>query len=179
MPYDFMNQFSRIGTGFAGRPSGSYFQPYYGSAAEVVTPSPATAPPPAMLPQQNFFDQMAGLFGLPQQGGPARGTNPWAAQQALNQWTPGGDINFGNFRSALGQMPRDQRQLVTPGGVGRFGGIPRDVQEQMLRGPRPPSSGRGSSGRRNPLMGMPSGKPMPKKPMQYGKQPEKKFGGFF
>lgn len=160
MPYDFMSAFSRPGTGFAGRQQGSYFQPYYGSAADVTSVSPATVPPPAMNPQQNFFDQMAGLFGLPPQTGPARGTNPWAAQQALNQWGPDRQINFGNFQSAVSQMPRDQRQVVTPGGMGRFGGVPRDVQESMFRGPVQ-ASGRASRGR-NPLNAV----PMPKRPVK-------------
>lgn len=185
MPYDFMNQFSRPGTGFAGRPTGSYFQPYYGSAAEVVTPSPAIAPPPAMMPQQNFFDQMAGLFGMPTQSGPAQNTNPWATQQALNQWSPGKDINFGNVQSAISQMPRDNRPMMLPGGMGMYGGVPREVQEQMFRGQgqamgRQSSSGRGSQGRTNPLGRMPN-----RKPMQFGKPSEKiagygkKSGGFF
>lgn len=161
MPYDFMSQFSRPGAGFAGRPSGTYVQPYYGMPQQnVVQASPATAPPPAMMPQQNFFDQLAGLFGVPQQQGPAKGTNPWAAQQQLNQWTPGTTPNFGNFRSAIQQMPRDSRGVMMPGGQGPYGGVPKDVQQGTFRG-RAAASGRASSGRRaNPLGGI----PMPKRP---------------
>jgi hypothetical protein len=170
MPYDFAQGFNPSGGygggGFGGRQSGGRFANVFGyddkgapinsqqmqQTAPVQQPGPYVPNQPFAPPSQlDFFSQLAGLVGG---GGPPQGMqgpqmNPWSAQQAQSQYSPGGPVNFGNFQSYA-----HQQGPVTgygySGGQGPYGGVNPEVQRAMFEG--------GNQMNRNGQM--PSGNPL-------------------
>jgi hypothetical protein len=133
--YDFLSgQFGATrGSGFGGRATGSRFANIYGynNGQAVTDPQQMAqiqqqrnAAPQTSLPStpgDDFFAQLAGLVASPMQQQPSRNPN-------IPQY------NQGNWRQTMMNPGSQYRQIVTPGGVGPYGGIAREDRQKMFEG---------------------------------------------
>lgn len=119
------------GSGYGGRASGTRFANIYGydqqgnavnnqqqwnqMQQQQNAPSPGYGPQPG----GDFFSQLAGLFGAPQQQGPAK--QPAQKPQY-------------NLQQAITAPGNQYRPVIAPGGTGPYGGIAQGDRRAMFEG---------------------------------------------
>lgn len=134
MAYNFLSgQYGQTrGSGFAGRATGGRFANIYGyqdgkaitdpqQMAQIKQQQGMAPQSPAPAGGQDFFSQLAGLFG-----GSAPSATP-AGNPNIPQRKP---IDFGSVFSRNSQY----RPVIAPGGVGPYGGIAEGDRRAMFEG---------------------------------------------